>query len=123
MSETSSGPISINMPVPVSTLVDPATGVPTKPWWYLINRLVTRTGGPVGVDSATVQAAVAQAEADAAAALAVATQALMEDDDTFAVAMPQVHSLQVALALSDTPDHVDTDSIILLSLALQDESP
>ncbi len=104
-------------------MVDPATGVPTKPWWYVINRLVTRTGGTLGVDSAVLQAALAQAEADAMAAQATATLALLEDDDVHAVAMPQIRSLQTMWALSDEPESINVDSVVLLSLALSDETP
>src|ERR1700744_4081989 len=110
MSESTQQSISINAPVPQAPLADPTTGAPTKAWWYVFNRLVTRTGGPTGIDSSTVQASVAQAIAAAAAAQDVATLGLMEDDYTFAVAMPQVLGLEVALALSDAPDHVDADS-------------
>ena len=132
-------PLAINIPGPATPIADLATGYPARSWWYVLQRLVARTGGATGLSTG-----------DAAGD---ALFSLMDDDETGPLALARVGGVEVALAMTDTfdaphylpvpallmgdapepasfpikallmsdaPDLVDARSILLTSLALQD---
>lgn len=72
-------PVSLNQsaqqPPPNTPIVDPATGIPTPQYHRFENVLVSRTGGPAGIDLASVEATAEQALATANGAEALAQTA------------------------------------------------
>jgi hypothetical protein len=60
--------VSANIPAPMAPMVDIATGQPTQAWWMWFQRVLTRTGGPGGVDAAVVQTTAGDAKTAAATA-------------------------------------------------------
>lgn len=76
MSDNPIGPLQSTIPLANSPVVNPGTGIMTEVWWYVLQRLLVRTGGSQGISSAAVQAVAQQAEADAQIAITDAAAAL-----------------------------------------------
>lgn len=76
----STNAVAINFPYQSIPMVDPTTGRPTEPWWYVQQSLLNRTGGPAGVSSDDVLSVAETALADAGAAQSTANTALATAD-------------------------------------------
>lgn len=103
--------VQINIPAP-NTLVLGSAGAFSKPWWYVIQSLLKRTGGAPGVNITEVQTQVAQSQN-------LALYGLMDDDDVAAQASVNIAGLTalvesqgVEIALADLPDRVAVNNVL-----------
>lgn len=95
--------------LPADTISDPATGAVTPAWYQFFLRLVTRTGGALGVDTSALQTQVTQETVDRQASDAALGSQITSVANTSAAAAA---SLNASLA-AETNARINADARLL----------